>query len=298
VRGLLRRHPLAGFFTLACGFSWLVSLPHIASVWGPGPDGFQVGFMLKQWVGPALAATVMTAVLEGRGGVRALRSRRRQWRAGWPWYLAVLFGAPALVLVGVLVAVGLPASPPEPWTQFLARYAVSFVLVFFAVGLPEELGWRGFALPRLQERFGPLRGTLLLGLAWAGWHLPFFLTPDHGGGPHADPVAVATNFAVFAGMVVALAFPFTLVYNRTGGSVPLVSLLHAAIDTPQLVWLPLWVPVGAENTTRGEWQLDLAMLGTSAVLDGAILVATRGRLGLSPATADASSRDSAAAVAR
>jgi membrane protease YdiL (CAAX protease family) len=191
----------------------------------------------------------------------------------------VLVGAPLLILVGVLAVFGVPTSAPAVGPGILASYLGYFVLVFFAVGLPEELGWRGFALPRLQARFGPLRGSLILGVLWAGWHLPFFLTPDHGGGPRADVMAVATSFLLFAGMVVVMAIPFSFVYNATRGSVFMTALLHAAIDTPQVVWLPLLLPVGIENSTSGEGHLNLALLLAFGTVALVILAMTKGRLG-------------------
>jgi membrane protease YdiL (CAAX protease family) len=197
----------------------------------------------------------------------------------WPWYVAVLLGAPLLVLAGVLLLFGAPDDLPSVKPEVVGSYLGYFVLVFIAVGLPEELGWRGFALPRLQTRFGPLGGTLVLGLLWAGWHLPFFLTPDHGGGPHTDLSAVAANFGLFAVMVVLMTIPFSFVFNRTGGSVFMTALLHAAIDTPQLVWLPLLLPVGAANSTSGEGRLDLALLLTFGAVALLIVALTRGRLG-------------------
>ena len=280
VRASLQRRPLISFFVLAYGFSWLVSTPYILSVWGAVQSNWLTGFMLKQWVGPALAGMIMAGVIGGRPGLRDLRQKGRTWRVGWPWYLAILLGVPVLLLVGVLAVSGAPASPPRIGLELVGSYVLYFVLVFIAVGFPEEVGWRGFALPRLQARFGPLAGTLVLGLLWAGWHLPFFLTPDHGGGPQADPATVATNFALFSAMVVLMAVPFSFVFNRTR-SVLMTALLHTAIDTPQAVWLPLLLPVGLKNSARGEARLDLALLLVVGVVAVLVVALTRGRLGWS-----------------
>jgi hypothetical protein len=78
---VLHRYPLTFYFVLAYGFSWLVSLPYILSVWEEAPNSFMAGFMLKQWIGPALAAMVMAWVLGGQPGLRDLRAKGRQWRA-------------------------------------------------------------------------------------------------------------------------------------------------------------------------------------------------------------------------
>ncbi len=147
--------------------------------------------------------------------------------------------------------------------------------IFLETGLPEEIGWRGFALPRMQPRYGPLRGTLLLGVLWGFWHLLYFLTPDHGGGPGTSFATFLTSFAIFLLFIVALAIIFTWVFNHTQGSVFISSLLHTSIDTPQAVWIPLFLAVN-------ETSMNLAALigfGMPALL---IVILTRGRLGYQP----------------
>ncbi len=275
----LRRRPLTAYFLLAFGLSWLVFLPEILAAWNVVPASAHAGAVIKQWVGPGLAGLLMAYAVGGRRGWSALRAGIRRWRVGWGWYGVALVLTPLVVLVSVVAVVGLPAVAPTVTPRIVVSYVVYLVIVFFGVGLPEEIGWRGFALDRLQDRYGPLVGTLVLGVLWAMWHLPYFLTSDHGGGPGAAWGAVWTNFAIFSGMVIALSVPMTFVFNRTGGSVFLVALLHASIDTAQLVWLPLLLPVGAETSTAGERQLDLAALAGFGVTALLVLVLTRGRLG-------------------
>ena len=279
---ILRRHPLFWYFFLAYAFSWLVSLPYVLSLWDFLPGDYTTGLIFKQWVGPALAGIVMTLVTTGKEGFRHLRRRCWQWRAGWQWYLFILLGVPALLLVGILVQPGMLANYKGLPPRLLVNYLVYFVIVYFGVGLPEEIGWRGFALPRMQPRYGPLRSTLLLGVLWAGWHLFFFLMPDHGGGPGADLTATIKNFGIFFLMVMAMSILFTWVFNHTRGSVFMASLLHTAIDVPQLVWLPLFLEVGTSNSTAGEAGVDLALLLTFGVLALSIVILTRGRLGYRP----------------
>ena len=149
-------------------------------------------------------------------------------------------------------------SNQERWRVFkvlrpvlLVSYPVTFVVVFFGVALPEEIGWRGFALPRMQPRYGPLWGTLLLGVLWGFWHVLYFLTPDQGGGPGTSFATFLTNFPIFLLMVIALAIIFTWVFNHTRGSIFIATLLHASIDTPQLVWIPLFLAVGDDQPEPG-----------------------------------------------
>ncbi len=123
---------------------------------------------------------------------------------------------------------------------FLIVYLVNFVIIFFLGGpLGEEIGWRGFALPRMQLRYGPLWGTLLLGVLWVFWHLPHFLTSAQRGGPGTSFATFLTNFPIFFLMVIAMAIIFTWVFNHTRGSLFMAILLHASINTFSIV-VPLF----------------------------------------------------------
>ena len=270
----MRKHPLFSFFFMAYAFSWLISTPYVLSSWGILPAGYNLAlllFALRAYAGPTLAAIIVTSITDGRGGLHRLRHRITQWRAGWRWYVFILVGIPALLLLGVIVQPGLLASF-QGLSRVIVSYPIVFVAVFLEIGLPEEIGWRGFALPRMQPRYGPLWGTLLLGVLWGFWHLLYFLTPDHGGGPGTSFATVLISFLIFLLMVIAFAVIFTWVFNHTQGSVFISALLHASIDTPQAVWIPLFLAVN-------ETSLNLASLigfGVPAVL---IVILTRGRLG-------------------
>ncbi len=282
LRGIMRKYPLFSYFFLSYAFSWIVALPYVLSVWGILPGNYTILYALKPWAGPALAGILMTGLIGGRPAVRRLRQRCRQWRAGWQWYLFILVGVPALLLLGILLLPGAIANFQGLPSNFLVNYVVTFVLVFFGTGLPEEIGWRGFALPRMQPRYGPLRSTLLLGVAWAFWHLLFFFGPGHGGGPGMSTTTLLASFSIFFLMVISLTILFTWVYNHTQGSVFIAGLLHAAIDAPQLVWAPLFLAVGATNSSAGEMGLNLALLIPFGVLAVLIVILTRGRLGYRP----------------
>lgn len=155
---LLRRRPLVGFFVLAFAFSWLVVI--VSAVLGlPAPAVIAI-----TTVGPSFAAVVMTALLDGRPGLRRLIRRMTLRHVGIRWYLIALLGIPLVYLLATLVLPGhgnVHPVPPVPWL-------VEYVIIMTAgavIGGPlfEEPGWRGFALPRLQAQLGPLAGTLVLG---------------------------------------------------------------------------------------------------------------------------------------
>src|SRR6185503_1687379 len=125
---------------------------------------------LATFTGPLLAAYVVTALTSGKAGLRALWRRYGQWRVGVHWYLIALFGYLLIWLVGY--SVWLNGAPllnllAEPSLIFSA-YLIPLSL-FLILALGEETGWRGFALPRLQQRYGPLYGTLILAILHGLW---------------------------------------------------------------------------------------------------------------------------------
>src|SRR5215211_3019960 len=198
LRRLLIRRPLVSFFVLAYALTWLAWSPWYLSEDGIGLlpyDGESISDYLNTValiVGPTLSAFIMAGVTEGREGVRRLLRRIVLWRVGIGWYLFVLVGIPAIIVLSTLVLPGALAS-------FQASAVPSTVLlyvvagpVFLFVGGPvfEEIGWRGFALPRLQRLYGPLVGTLILGALWGLWHLPLFLIPSWDT-PHGSLLDIA-----------------------------------------------------------------------------------------------------------
>ena len=277
---MMRQHPLFFFFLIAYAFSWIVSIPYMLSVWGNWQGDFTVIFVIKSF-GPALAAFVMTYLIEGKAGVQRLRQSIRQRRAGWRWYLFILVGIPALLMLGIIIQPGALADFQGLSPRLLVLYPIYFFVVIFGGGpLGEEPGWRGFALPRLQPRYGPLWGTLLLGVGWCFWHLPDFLTPAQGGGPGTSLATILTNFSMFFVVVIALAIIFTWVFNHTAGSVFIAIVLHASVNTPQLVLVSLFPAVGYTSLLLA----GLIGFGVPALL---IVIVTRGRLGYAQSQATA-----------
>jgi membrane protease YdiL (CAAX protease family) len=276
LRRWMREHPLFSFFFIAYAFSWITLTPFVLSEW----DVLKVAnitirtliFALHTF-GPAMAAYIMIHVTEGNEGWLQLRRRIRQVRVGWKWYVFVLLGIPAVMLLGILVLPGSAQSFHGLPKYFLVRYPFLFILIFFGGGpLGEEIGWRGFALPRMQSRFGSLPATLLLGVLWTFWHLADFLTTAQKGGPGTDLFAFTHHLPVFLLQVMALAIIFSWVFNLTKGSLFIAILLHASYDTFGSSVQPLF-PVPIVTST------DLPFAIGMAVLALLILILTRGQLG-------------------
>ena len=184
---------------------------------------------------PSLVALWLTAV-EGDDGVRALMGGVLKWQVAGRWYLFALAYIPAIKLTAALihrVATGAwPRFGDEPWYYILGAIAVSTP---FQAG--EEIGWRGYALPRLAARFGLARASILLGVIWACWHLPQFFIPE------VD--TYGQSFFVFVSQVTALSVAMAWLYARTNGSLLLVMLLHSAVNNAKDI-VPSALP-GASN---------------------------------------------------
>src|SRR5205807_5512937 len=114
----------------------------------------------------------------GRAGVGQLLHRCVQWRAGIGWYLIAIFGFFLVYLVGYSVFLGLnlPLALLVQWPLLFAVFLPWAVFNILSGSFAEELGWRGFALPRLQQRYGPVLGSIMLGTLHGLWHLPAFFT--------------------------------------------------------------------------------------------------------------------------
>jgi uncharacterized protein len=275
LRELIRRHPLFAYFSIAYAFSWITLIPYILSSWGWLPGNWTIAFVIHTF-GPAVAAISVVGTIEGKAGVNRLRQRVRQWRVGWPWYLFTVVGIQALFLLGIVIQPGGLASFRGLAPVLLASYPLTYVAVLFGGGpLGEEIGWRGFALPRMQPRYGPLKATLLLGVLWTGWHLADFVTPSQGGGTGSSLSTFLTNFSIFLLVVVALSIILTWIFNHTRGSILMAILAHASVDNPQAALVPTVFAVGVTT-------VNLAGLIGFVVPAILILVLTRGRLGYRP----------------
>jgi membrane protease YdiL (CAAX protease family) len=216
---LLKRYPLAFFFILAYGIAWI-----------PLAYGLATGkYFLLGMVSfaPAISAVIMTAANEGKTGVQAIISRLFLWRVNFKWYLIALLAPLVMELLAFLTHKLFGDTSPSlqftDWIQmFLAQLPWLAIFLVFLVLLSsgEELGWRGYAMPGLQARYGSVWASLILGLLWGLWHLPMFWIP--GSSQYGLPVPG------FILATIGFTFIYTCIYNGTKGSVLLASVFHAA----------------------------------------------------------------------
>jgi membrane protease YdiL (CAAX protease family) len=271
---LLARHPLIFFFLFAYAFSWLGWSPWFLSEAGLGLlpyDGDELSILwnvVGLVLGPTLSAITMTGATEGRVGVRHLLRRIVLWRVGLGWYLFVLLGIPTIMLLSTIILPGALTSFEAAALPSVLTYYVPFFFLLSVLGGPlfEEIGWRGFALPRLQQLHGPLFGSLILGILWALWHLPLFLVSSWDT-PHGSVL----DLVLFVIVAIAITIVFTWVFNNTKGSVLLVILAHGSINMAAASLYDLFpAPVVTDSATS-----FVIGFGVVALV---VVAMTRGRL--------------------
>ena len=225
-------------------------------------------------LGPSLSGFIMTAVTEGRAGIRRLLRRILLWRVGLRWYLFALIGLPlVMVLATLIVRPGALESFQTLAPLSVLPYLGAFVFMVLIGGpLFEEPGWSGFAQPRLQLIYSPLVGGLILGSLWALWHLPGYLIPSQDL-TDIPPRGTVLDFVVFALALIALRLVIQWVFNNTKGSVLMAILVHASWNTFYSAALIQLFPV---PSVLGSY-LNLTI--AAGVLALVIIAVTRGRLG-------------------
>ncbi|HEU5484602.1 MAG TPA: type II CAAX endopeptidase family protein [Microlunatus sp.] len=205
--------------------------------------------------GPALAAIIVTALTGGRSGVHVLLRRTVHWRIPLPWYLVAIGLPAALSLAAACSAVVLGPSALRVGTLSV------FDLVLAVLVVGEELGWRGYALPKLLERFSPVLASVILGVIWGLWHLPTFFIP---GAPQYGQPLIA-----FVILTVSYSIMLTWLFSHTAGSVLIATLCHGAINVSQGFFL-----AGIEPAARYWW---LALVySCAALVIAVVLPSTRG----------------------
>jgi uncharacterized protein len=286
LKRLISGHPLTAYFVLAFACMWIPVLPlTLSRNAGIGLLPYDLPSVLMNVLlaltvisGPTLAALLVTGITEGRTGVKQLFKRCIQWRVGLLWYLVALLIMLIVWLLGYTAVVGLPLLVGAA-THWSLLFTVFLPLVAFGIVIPaidEEPGWRGFALPRLQQRYGPLWASVILGTLHGLWHIPAVFTVLYG----PLPLANLLPFIMTAALATVL---YTWVYNHTGGSILIAMLMHAASNASSGWLTTLLQETGLATPETGlvgylvshGW-LNVIAFGLAALV---VIVTTRGRLG-------------------
>jgi uncharacterized protein len=245
----IKRYPLVSFFVLAFGIFWVIwtpLIPHLQNLATFDVPAWSIPLALLGIYAPTFAAIIVTAISEGRDGLKRLFAPLWDWKLNLRWYLAAIFLPLAFACIAVLIYLAgsnqltLLASPA--WVQALPIFLVSIPITLLAklpLGpLAEELGWRGYALPRLQRNMSALSASLILGVLWGLWHLPAFWVPGAALGLDIEPSFATIAKYVFN--VVGVTIIFTWLYNNTRGSMLIDFIFHAAYNAlPGLLFVSI-----------------------------------------------------------
>ena len=250
IKAFVKRHPVLSYFALAFAISWGGIL--LAVGFGPGgfsatPQQFRMtapyAAIPAMLLGPSVAGIVLTGLLYGRAGFRELRARLLKWRVGARWYAVALLTAP-LAVTAALLALSL-ISPEYLPGILTSDEKVPIVLMGIAVGLIvgifEEIGWTGFAIPRMRLRYGVLATGLFVGVLHGAWH---FLQGYWASGVNSGELSLALWLSTWligtlVGSLVAYRVLMVWVYERTGGSLLVAMLMHASLTASQIILIPL-----------------------------------------------------------
>lgn len=216
---------------------------------------------------PGIAAVVVTAIVLGRAGVKDLLRRLLVWKVGVQWYAVAFFLLAAVILggIGMQVLFGgkVPVIPAKEASALNVTLSFVIMIAFGFIINTEEIAWRGFALPRLQSKYGPLLACILLAIPEALLHLPYFWNKD------IDFYQTVGMFW-FTAFSVGAVFIYTFVFNKTKGSLLLVTIMHASQNA--------WANLLSDNTAR-PFQYTVALMWMIAL---ALIFMTKGQLGYEP----------------
>lgn len=264
---VIMQYPVPAYFALAFAVSWgglLTVVGPLGFIGATEPTGTQLPFVfVAMFAGPTLAGVVLTSLIDGRAGLRELRSRLLRWQVGARWYAVAVLAAPVPMVVTLFA---LSRTDPVFVPGIFASEDKASLLAFGVVaglmtGFFEELGWTGFAVPRLRVRSGILTTGLVLGVLHGAWHFPLFSGGDVSG---AVPWVVFVPGLLFT-VLPAFRVLMVWVYDRTG-SLLVAMLMHASLTASTLVLQPL---VTGVRLLTYNVALAVALWGVAAALAAA-----------------------------
>lgn len=286
IRRLVARHPVAAFLMMVYTASSAVALVPVLTRRDILPFDLALYESFAPIFGVALPAFIVVAATDGRDGVRDLGRRCLRWRVGVRWYLFAFLSVPVAVMLCASAVFGwaLLDVLVQKWLLLFTAVLpqLLFLILFFIVA--EEIGFMGFLQARLQDRYGPLKASVIVTLPFALYHLPALMV-ENGLGLAELHIALG-----FLGILAVLQMFGRIVlmwlYNNTGASVLLVGLFHSSFDATTSAFGRTFVVPGPAGTAflSGFW-IPSAVIAVFAVL---VVAFTRGRLSYRPERASQS----------
>ncbi|MFW9856232.1 MAG: CPBP family intramembrane glutamic endopeptidase [Candidatus Thorarchaeota archaeon] len=223
----INKYDIVLFFLLAYSITWIILGP--LALKGLGIISFEVPFWLHDLgpLGPTLAAMVVLILVSDENALNDLFDRITMWPGEKVWWLVAF--SPIFIFIGSFLLMLMIGYQMPPVNHILDselikgnNYVITIIFPALMFGIFEEIGWRGYALPRLQEKFNALTSTLILGVLWAGWHIPAFFYRYS----FSDPFKI---FGFWFGILMG-AVLLTFLYNGSRGSVLLPMVWHVLFD--------------------------------------------------------------------
>lgn len=174
-------------------------------------------WFLSFW-SPTLSALIVSGLIGGWTQIKSWLKGFTRWRVGIQWYFAAFFIMLGPLLIALVYNILGGTSPGIAEGLTIPILLFNLLYTFLSGPLSEEPGWRGFALPRLQARFGALTSSIILGLIWAFWHLPLYLVQER------------LAIYIFVPLVLVISILMTWVYNNSRGSLILTIIMHFSFN--------------------------------------------------------------------
>ena len=267
IPALLKQHAFIVFVALAVLISWFP--------WYTTGTGFLV-------LGPSIAGVIIIAITSGKEGLRDLGQRALRWRVGFLWWAVALFFTGLIVLLAIAINAALGGGLPSFafFRQEWHLIPVYFLITMIGGPLGEEFGWRGFALPNLQRKWGPMVASVVIGIVWALWHLPLFFQPET---LHAQ-IGLQLLPVYVVGEIV-LAIIITWVYNKTRGSLLVGGIILHNADNfwASTLLTDETMTTAFQGGAQSQLDMQLYIVFTVVGMLAALIlaIATRRQLGLS-----------------
>jgi len=278
MKTFIDRYQISIFFILTFVLSWF---PWYAGI---APEVMAMG--------PSIAAFIVVLILGGRRGFVDLLQPFGRWRANLGMWGLAIFGSGILYLVGLGVHLLMGGEAPpfimiREELHLLPLYLVLVVLMPWNGPIGEEFGWRGYALPKLQDKYGPLIASLVIGIIWGIWHLPDFFAQQGVIGTLAAALGMIFLVPYVLGTIANTIF-MTWVYNKSKASALIAGIVwHAAID----FWAPILLSDSSLAAAREGTHLPtvapnlyLTVLAVQVVTALILVIVTKGKLGYSEST--------------
>lgn len=262
---------------------WLFVLLTFVISWYPWYAGLAPEVLT---LGPSLAAILLVLIISGRRGFADLMRPFGRWRVSFKIWLLAFLGMAAVYLIslGVYVLLGGQAPPFTMLREELRLIPLYFLVVLLPWNGPvgEEFGWRGYALPRFQNKYGPISASLVIGVIWGVWHFPEFYAPL--GVLSSMVSAIGLIFIIpYTLTTIAQSLFMTWIYNKSKGSALIAGIVvHAGTN----FWAPIILSdsslvAAGEGTHLPTIVPALYMTVVAGLVAAAfiLVVATRGKLG-------------------